>query len=67
MLRKRLEDSALGYSKTESLEEQRIQKRRAETDVSMCNHDTSTLRQVRSLFKKKNYHDIFKVLKLTTV
>ena len=36
-------------------------------DVSMCNHNTSTLRQVRSLFKKKNYDDVFKVLKLTTV
>lgn len=69
MLRKRLEDSALGYSKTESLEEQRIQKRRTEMDVSMCNHNTYTLRQVRSLFKekKKNYHDVFKVVKLTTV
>ena len=31
--------------------------------VSMCNHNTYTLRQARSLFKKKKkYHDVFKVL-----
>lgn len=45
--RKRLEDSALGYSKIESLEEQRIQRRRAEMDVSTCYQNTYTLRQFR--------------------